>query len=135
MVALFSSVDPIFYLHHGNLDRLWDIWTRRQTALGRPALPQGADLAAWSNEPFLFFAADKTGYVVEAAVPWARLGVTPKVGLALAGDVGIIFGNKGGTRNAIRYLWSDKSPEVSINNDIPSEVRIHPNQWGKLILR
>ncbi|MGB7833479.1 MAG: tyrosinase family protein, partial [Xanthobacteraceae bacterium] len=52
MVALFSSVDPIFFLHHGNLDRLWDVWTRRQTALGRPALPQGADLAAWSNEPF-----------------------------------------------------------------------------------
>lgn len=55
MVSFFSSVDPIFYLHHGNLDRLWDVWTRRQTALGRQPLPQGADLAAWSNEQFLFF--------------------------------------------------------------------------------
>ena len=50
-----SSVDPIFFLHHGNLDRLWDVWTRRQTALGRPALPQAADLTAWSDEQFLFF--------------------------------------------------------------------------------
>src|SRR5262249_21735971 len=60
MVSFFSSVDPIFFLHHANLDRLWDVWTRRQTALGRPALPQGADLAAWSNEPFLFFSDDRT---------------------------------------------------------------------------
>jgi hypothetical protein len=60
MVALFSSVDPIFYLHHGNLDRLWDVWTRRQTVLGRPALPQGADLPAWSNEPFLFFSDERS---------------------------------------------------------------------------
>ena len=59
MVSFFSSVDPIFYLHHGNLDRLWDVWTRRQTALGRPTLPQGADLATWSNEQFLFFSNEK----------------------------------------------------------------------------
>jgi tyrosinase len=55
MVQFYSPVDPIFFLHHGNLDRLWDVWTRRQTALGRPALPQGADLDTWSNEQFRFF--------------------------------------------------------------------------------
>ena len=48
--------------------------------------------------------------------------------------MGVIYGNKGGTKNAIRYLWSDKSPEVSIINDIPSEIRIHPNQWGGWVL-
>ncbi|MBR1070594.1 tyrosinase [Bradyrhizobium japonicum] len=55
MISFFSPVDPIFFLHHGNLDRLWTVWTRRQTALGRPILPQGADLTAWSDEKFLFF--------------------------------------------------------------------------------
>lgn len=59
MVSFLSPVDPIFFLHHGNLDRLWDVWTRRQKALGRPTLPQGADLTTWSNEQFLFFSDEK----------------------------------------------------------------------------
>jgi hypothetical protein len=92
------------------------------------------EVVAWNDLP-AHYAEDKYGYVVELALPWSRLGIQPKSGLTLMGDVGIIFGNKGGTRNAVRFLWSDKSPEVSINNDIPSEVRLHPNQWGKLVLK
>jgi hypothetical protein len=63
MVSFLSPVDPIFFLHHGNIDRLWDVWTRRQKALGRPTLPQGADLAAWSGEKLLFFS-DASGQPV-----------------------------------------------------------------------
>jgi hypothetical protein len=91
------------------------------------------EVTPWNDLP-MHCAADKEGYVVELAVPWAKLGVVPKSGLQLVGDLGVIFGNKGGTRNAIRHLWADRSPEVSINNDIPSESRIHPNDWGRLVL-
>ena len=91
------------------------------------------DVAAWNELP-MNAKVEKDGYVVEAAIPWAALGVTPKSGLGLLGDVGVIYGNAGGNKNAIRYMWSDKSPEVSINNDIPSEIRIHPNQWGSWLL-
>lgn len=59
MVSFYSSVDPIFFLHHANLDRLWDVWNRRQMAQGRPSLPQGADLTRWSDEQFLFFSNEK----------------------------------------------------------------------------
>jgi tyrosinase len=55
MGAFLSPVDPIFYMHHSNMDRLWDVWTRKQQKLGLPVLPENADLATWQQEPFLFF--------------------------------------------------------------------------------
>jgi hypothetical protein len=91
------------------------------------------DIVPWNDLP-MNAKLDKGGYVVEAAIPWAALGVTPKAGLELRGDVGVIYGNEGGTKNAIRYMWSDKNPEVSVNNDIPTEIRSHPNQWGTWML-
>jgi tyrosinase len=50
-----SPTDPIFFLHHANMDRLWDVWTRKQQKLGLPALPVGRDRTQWWKEPFLFF--------------------------------------------------------------------------------
>ncbi len=92
------------------------------------------DVAPWNDLP-MHVTVEKDSYAVEVAVPWKDLGITPVSGLGLLGDVGVIYGNEGGNKNAIRYMWSDKSPEVSINNDIPSEIRIHPNQWGSWMLK
>ncbi len=55
MTNFLSPVDPIFFLHHSNMDRLWDVWTRKQQALKLPYLPAGADLKTFSEEPFLFY--------------------------------------------------------------------------------
>jgi tyrosinase len=55
MTNFLSPVDPIFFLHHSNMDRLWDIWTRKQIALGLKYLPTGAALKTLSDEEFLFF--------------------------------------------------------------------------------
>jgi tyrosinase len=59
MISYLSPVDPIFFLHHANIDRLWDVWTRRQLLRDKPTLPEGADLTAWSSEQFLFFTDEK----------------------------------------------------------------------------
>ena len=55
MTNFLSPVDPIFFLHHSNIDRLWDVWTRKQQGFGLPILPSGADLKTLSDEPFLFY--------------------------------------------------------------------------------
>jgi hypothetical protein len=71
MQAFMSPTDPIFYLHHANMDRLWDVWTRKQTAKGLAILPDGypkapgdavadtSDYAQWANELFVFFVDQK----------------------------------------------------------------------------
>lgn len=60
MGDFLSPVDPIFFMHHCNIDRLWDVWTRKQEKLSLPTLPLHPDLRKlWQAEPFLFFIDDK----------------------------------------------------------------------------
>lgn len=63
MTNFLSPVDPIFFLHHSNMDRLWDVWTRKQKRLNLPYLPGGQDLKTLSEEPFLFYVDGKGGFV------------------------------------------------------------------------
>ncbi|MFE0757095.1 tyrosinase family protein [Inquilinus sp. NPDC058860] len=55
MTNNLSPVDPVFFLHHANMDRLWDVWTRKQLAMGLSPDPSDADSDRYLNEPFLFF--------------------------------------------------------------------------------
>ncbi len=55
MTNNLSPVDPIFFLHHANMDRLWDVWTRKQQAHKLPYLPDSKDFPTYAGEPFLFY--------------------------------------------------------------------------------
>src|SRR5262249_27115813 len=34
-----AGLDPIFWLHHANIDRLWEVWKRLPTSQGDPTVP------------------------------------------------------------------------------------------------
>lgn len=56
MTNNLSPVDPIFFLHHSNMDRLWWEWEGKQRQAGLPTLPTDpTELAQFKSDPFLFF--------------------------------------------------------------------------------
>jgi tyrosinase len=66
MTNFLSPVDPVFYLHHANMDRLWDVWSRKQLALHLSDRPQQADETVFMTEPFRFFV-DSEGHFITNA--------------------------------------------------------------------
>ena len=53
-MSLFSTapLDPMFWLHHCNIDRLWEVWTQRQKQLGN--LDRNPKLPGWQKVSFQF---------------------------------------------------------------------------------
>jgi tyrosinase len=60
MTNNLSPVDPIFFLHHSNMDRLWDVWTRKQQKKKWPYLPTDQK---FFEEAFLFYVNGEGNYV------------------------------------------------------------------------
>jgi hypothetical protein len=57
-----AAQDPIFWLHHCNIDRLWEVWIGQGGGRANPSTP------AWLNQTFSFF--DETG--TQRTVPVSR---------------------------------------------------------------
>lgn len=73
------------------------------------------------------------GYVVEAAIPLASLGLKPVEGLRLRGDFGATFGDPAGKRTRLRSHWSNR--HTGITDDAVFELMLEPKNWGELIFK
>jgi len=73
-----------------------------------------------------------TGYVVEAAIPWALLGFAPRAGLEGRIDFGVLFGDPQGSQTVLRTYWENR--DTNIVSDIPSEAQLRPDLWGAFVL-
>ncbi len=69
-------------------------------------------------------------YVVDAAIPWQALGMTPRKGLKLRGDCGFILSDSQGLINTARVYWAN--PDTNLVSDMPIEAWLAPDRWGGL---
>ena len=53
-----AAQDPIFWLHHANIDRLWEKWLELGDGRSNPT-----ENEIWMNTPFTFYDADKEDFV------------------------------------------------------------------------
>jgi hypothetical protein len=63
----------------------------------------------------------------EISIPLSVLGLHPKTGERIKGDLGILRGN--GFQTLQRVYWSNKA--TGITADVPSEAELTPRLWGR----
>lgn len=71
----------------------------------------------------------KKGYVVEAAIPLAALGLRLEPGFATIGDFGATHGHESG-QTTLRTFWSNQSTGI-VDDDV-FELKLQPDHWGRL---
>ena len=74
MLPSTSPNDPVFFLHHCNIDRLWAVWQHQHPAgpFYAPAQPIDGDPGQSLNEPMIFY--DNT---LSSTPPWTDSPATP----------------------------------------------------------
>lgn len=73
------------------------------------------------------------GYTVRASLPFKDLGLVPAAGSVFRADFGVTFGDAAGTDTNLRSCWSNQS--TGLVDDLPGEMMLRPNLWGRLEFR
>lgn len=90
------------------------------------------DAAALSDTVSVSATPTGDGVRVEMAIPWPEIGLAPAPGAVLRGDFGLLSSDRAGTETTGRvYRFRAGANLVS---DIPSEARLAPETWGRMIL-
>jgi hypothetical protein len=147
-VDLMLSSDPASRAHSdaaaGDIRLLFSMYQGKPIAvLYRPLVPgtsQAVQLMAARIDSIrqlgsarVAIVASGNSYVVEAAVPLADIGIDPKAkGIAMMGDVGVIYADASGTSRALRLYYYNK--QTSVTADLTTEATLQPAQWGTVQL-
>ncbi len=71
---------------------------------------------------------DKKSVTVEVAVPLRSLGLKPKTGLKLPGDIGVTHGDAAGKDTILRTYWNNQ--KTGLVADEVFELKLTPGDWG-----
>lgn len=68
-------------------------------------------------------------YTIEASVPLQDLGIgSDSTGIALQGDVGVIYSDETGSNRSLRLYYYNK--KTGITADLTTEATLEPREWG-----
>lgn len=93
-----------------------------------PVAPKHFDRVEIMTNAVVRMAKTDNGYMIEASLPLATLGLKPVKGLKVRGDFGFISSDASGTLNAARTYWRNK--DTNLVNDLPQEAWLFPATWG-----
>lgn len=69
-------------------------------------------------------------FTAVVTIPLDLIGLKPESGKNVKMDFGYIFGNDGGTKAMARSYWKNNGFNANVLNDVPSESRLDPAEWG-----
>jgi hypothetical protein len=72
------------------------------------------------------------GYLIEAAIQLAALGLQLEPGFATTGDFGVTHGNEG-KQTTLRTFWSNQSTGI-VDDDV-FELKLQPGNWGEIVFQ
>ncbi len=104
----------------------------RRVRFASPARSVFFDQVARLEDVAIAVAPCAGGFLVEAAVPWADLGLAPAAGATIPGDLGVLAADDGGTQTVARRYWSNQA--TGLVNDVPGEAELTPALWGTFVL-
>lgn len=73
--------------------------------------------------------------VMEVAIPIKILGFKPAPGVKVPFDFQIIHSDASGSVNAFNAWWHSRSANASATDDIPTEAKLYPKEWGTLVFK
>jgi hypothetical protein len=74
------------------------------------------------------------GFGATVTIPLELIGWKPDPGKPVHLDIGYLFGDTQGNKCMLRSYWTNKSQLSGIINDVPSESRLEPKEWGVAVV-
>ena len=102
--------------------------------LSSPTGKESFDMIVTTDKVGLDYSKNPFGFKATATIPLELLGWSPRPGGSVTLDFGYIFGNAQGTQAASRSYWRNNGREANILNDVPSESRLTPAEWGHAVI-
>jgi hypothetical protein len=87
-----------------------------------------------SDKITLTYTPRSVGFGATVTIPLDLLGWKPEPGKPVRLDLGYLFGDSQGNKCMLRSYWTNKSQLSGIINDVPSESRLEPKEWGAAVV-